>query len=81
MEKSEKTPKIGGKQTEKDKKIVEKTINDFTYEDIEGLGRIRYKKGFHYLIRPDSYIIGTFEDVDEKVILSYVAEQIVSNAN
>ena len=61
--------------------IVEKTVNEFTYMDIDGLGQRRYKKGCHYLIRPDSYVIGIFEDVDEKVILSYVAEQIVSNAN
>ena len=38
-------------------------------------GKKRYDSGNHYLLRPDSYIIGVFEEVDKDIIKKYIKEQ------
>ena len=51
-------------------------VNRSTYTDVSGFGKERYDNGNHYLLRPDSYIIGVFEEVDKNIIMKYINEQI-----
>ena len=55
--------------------ITEKAFDSSTYTDVTGLGKERYNNGNHYLLRPDSYIIGVFEKANKNIILEYINEQ------
>ncbi len=55
--------------------IKGKAVNSSTYTDVFGLGKKRYKNGNHYLLRPDSYIIGVFDEVNIEIIFKYISEQ------
>ena len=42
------------------------------FVDFEGRGLERYREDLSYLIRPDGYIIGIFEDVTFKTLEKYM---------
>ena len=55
--------------------IKRKADDISAYTDVSGLGKKRYDNGNHYLLRPDSYIIGVFEEANKNTILKYINEQ------
>ena len=55
--------------------IKENAVDSSSYKDVSGFGKKRYDNGNHYLLRPDSYIIGVFEEANKNTILKYINEQ------
>ena len=55
--------------------IKRNAVDSSAYTDFSGLGKKRYDNGNHYLLRPDSYIIGVFEEANKNTILKYINEQ------
>ena len=52
--------------------VTENTCNMRTVKDLEGKGLQRYKRGLSYLIRPDGYIRGILEIVNDETISKYI---------
>ena len=52
--------------------IGDESDKDVDFVDFEGRGLERYREDLSYLIRPDGYIIGIFEDVTFKTLEKYM---------
>ena len=52
--------------------VGEKTNQDVDFLDIEGIGLERYTVGLNYLIRPDGYIVGIFEETNIETIERFI---------